>query len=214
MYGTKWGEAPIADILGNIDLPAKGATAAVPVLGQVFMEGRPWLRNKIAQAIGEVAGSNKLGRKWLTKYSEDRPGKTVASEAFKDYAEATGTEPATFGIEWEGRSPLRRSELQSKLPSGYEAVSEPAMSRRSYNPATGKPTIYKNPSEIINKEDSLIEGLEGIENFDQWAGPRIQQALGGTELVRAGEPMFKGGVHGGGGHLNVSWPQLRNFCAA
>lgn len=32
MYGRKWGEAPIADILGNIDLPAKGAMAALPAI--------------------------------------------------------------------------------------------------------------------------------------------------------------------------------------
>lgn len=38
MYGRKWGEAPIADILGNIDLPAKGAMAALPAAAGIVLD--------------------------------------------------------------------------------------------------------------------------------------------------------------------------------
>jgi hypothetical protein len=38
MYGRKWGEAPMADILGMISGPEKGAMAAAPFLGTVAMK--------------------------------------------------------------------------------------------------------------------------------------------------------------------------------
>lgn len=87
MYGRAWGDAPIADILGNIDLPAKGAMAALPAAAGIVLDAGKQVR-KLADNVPY--------REILSKFLDDP--NVVIPYIPKSYAEPVLAKSATKNI--------------------------------------------------------------------------------------------------------------------
>ncbi len=182
----------LADALADAvpDDPNAALLGGLPI-GGIFLKGREPLLEAVVKPAIQATGGKRAANRFAKKFSKDVPSENTALDALSEMLEASGIpkdDLATYGMEWEGRNRLHIPEMRKKLRgTGYTTGAETSM---SYRPNYGE---FRYPQEIVGDP---LAGWDDIERFANELGPLMDE-------------YHRGGPWGGGGHLNVSWPEMQ-----